>query len=553
MGRRRLSWFLLGLAAAIVFAAMAGPRVAHAQEKIQPEDEPFPKNTSRPSRQRLADPPADEGEAAPGIPSPIPLGDPSLPPPENDDIDPQPRAGQRPVVQDGDPNTAEDAPQLRDGVIEPEEPLAPEDGTDPSTIDTRPPEEAQLFDNPPAPPDPLLFQVEDLDPIAENRTVRRLATLDPYDPLGIRVGNFVCFPELEVGGSWYSNVLRSTSPRSDWALDVLPSMRLVSNWSRHALEVRASGDLSYFSSLNSEDDRGFLTEARGRLDITRRTNLQALVSHERSQESRSAVDARLIGSRVNQDVDKAELAVNHRFNRLSLQLRGSATDYTFGDAVNQGIATSNADRNRIAYEETVRVSWEFKPTLSAFTEVAINQHEYGLAGTSDLINRSSNGERYRFGLSFGNTGKMLRGEISLGYGVQTPDDRRLRPIDGLIIDANTTWRMTEKTSLLFNARSDFSETTTANVGTTISRGVGFEARHAFRQDLVASAGISYTNQSSGDGIIDDREVRATLGLEYFLNRETVLFGRYAHTRLNAVGTDNDYSSDEVHLGMRLRR
>ncbi len=199
-------------------------------------------------------------------------------------------------------------------------------------------------------------------------------------------------------------------------------MRLVSNWTAHALEFRTSGDLSYFSEFDSENDKGYLVESRGRLDLARRTNLQGLLSHELPQESRSALDARSAGTRANQIVDRAEAAFNHRFNRLSLQLRGSANDYSFGRVENLGLKTSNADRDYTAYEETVRAAWEFKPTLSVFTEVAVNQRDYGLAAATDNINRSSDGERYRTGLSFGNTGKILRGEISLGYGVQRPDD-----------------------------------------------------------------------------------------------------------------------------------
>ena len=141
----------------------------------------------------------------------------------------------------------------------------------------------------------------------------------------------------------------------------------------------------------------------------------------------------------------------------------------------------------------------------------------------------------------------------MGYGVQKPEDSRLHDIDGLIIDANATWRVTELTSLLFNARTDVSETSTRSVGGALYRYLGVDARHAFSTDFIASAGLAYATQNSQDGIIDDREIRATLGAEYFLNRETIIFGKYAHTKLNAVGVDSDYNSDEVHVGMKIRR
>lgn len=553
MGGGRLAWFSIGFAAACALCTLLAPGRAHAQEATEPTGESLSSNPSAAPRTRPPGTDLDDNYAAPGIPEAIPDDDPTAERQESDGLYPEPRGDQRPVVQDGDPNFPSEPVPLRDGIVDVGEPDAIQDGSDPSVVDTRTPEDTAVFESPPAGYDPQLFQIEDLDPIADNRAVRQLATLDPYEPIGIKVGNFVFFPELELGTSWYSNVLRSPNPESDWALDVLPSMRLVSNWSRHAVEFRTAGDLSYFSTLDSENDKGFLVEGRGRLDLTRRSHVQALLSHELSQESRSALDARSAGTRANQTVDRGEATVNHRFNRLSLQLRGSVSDYAYGDVVNLGVTSSNSDRDYTAYEEAVRAAWEFKPTLSAFGEVAVNQRDFDRNAASDNINRSSNGERYRLGLAFGNTGKILRGELSFGYGIQTPEDSRLRAIDGLIIDANTTWRATDATSILFNARTDISETTTSNVGESLYRYFGIEARHAFQRHIIGSAGLSYATQNSGDGAIDDREIRATLGIDYYLNREVVLFGRYAHTDLDAVGTTSDYAADEVRFGMRVRR
>ncbi len=554
MGRERVAWFSIGFAAACALSAFAGVSVAQAQTPTQSSGVTNPAGASGPSRGRPNAQDIDDNYAAPGIPPPVPQDDPGEVQEEQDGLDPAPRAGQRPVVQDGDPNYNAEPPVVHDGIVDVGEPLPPEDGTDPSVVDTRPQEDVDAFENPPAGHDPLLFnQVEDLDPIIDNRSVARLASLDPYDPIGIKIGSFVLFPEAEFGTSWYSNVFRAPSASSDWALDLAPSGRIASNWTRHALEFRSTGDLSFYNEFDSENDKGYLLETRGRIDITRRTNLQGLLSHERTQESRSALDASTVGSRANQTTERAEVALNHRFNRLSVQLRGSVGDFAFGDVENLGVTSSNSDRDYTEYEQTARASWEFKPTFSAFTEVEVNQRNYDSVAQSDLINRSSNGERYRAGVSFGNTGQILRGEVSLGYGIQRPDDSRLREIDGLIIDANATWRITELTSLLFTARSDVSETTTVNVGGSKFQSYGIEARHALRRNLIASAGMTYSTQDSKDGLIDESEVRATLGLEYFLNREVALLGRYAHTSFDAVDAASDYSSDEVHVGMRIRR
>jgi hypothetical protein len=550
MGDRRITWFMFGATVALLIAALGAP--ARAQERLRSTVN----STSTPPsvvNQNTASQALDDGYAAPGIPPPIPPDDPGEVQPEQDGLDPVPRAGQRPITQDGDLSIEQGGPMLRDGIVDVGEPLPPEDGTDPSSVDTRPQEDIEPFQNPSSGVDPLLFQIEDLDPVRDDRRTARLFRAEPYDPIGIRIGSFVMFPELELGGSWYSNVFRAPNAASDGALDLKPSTRLVSNWARHALEFRGNASLSYFDEFDTENDQSYLAEARGRLDITRRTNVQALVSYEQAPESRSALDASSVGTRSEQSIGRGELALNHRFNRLSLQFRGSVADFAYGDTKDLGVTTSNEDRNYRQTEELVRATWEFKPTLSVFTEVAVNQRAYETVASTDLIERSSDGQRYRVGVSFGNTGQVLRGEISLGYGVQTPDDSRLDAVDGLIFDANATWRASELTSFLLTARSDVSETTTPGVGGAFSRSVGIEARHSLRRYLVASAGLIYSTQDSQDGVIDESELTATLGLEYFANRETVIYGRYAHASFDAVGSGSDYESDEIHLGVRIRR
>jgi len=556
MGEWRFALLMCGLVVAVLSSVPVGS--AHAQDAADTDPfaasrETFPSGPTRASRTRPKPQDLSDDYAAPGIPPPIPQDDPTEDPQEQDMLNPGPAVGQRSVVEDGDPNGPAEPSAPIDGVLDTPEPTAPEDGADTSVVDTRDQDDAALFQNSAPTPDPLLYQIEDLDPIVDNRLTSRFFRQEPYDPVGIQIGSFVLFPELELGSSYYSNVFHAPNALSDVTLDVVPAARLVSNWSRHALEFSATGGLSFYNQYPIEDDRDYFLETRGRLDITRRANIQALLSRTQAFEDRSALDASSVGTRAKILTDRAEASYNQRFNRLSMQFRGSVTDYAYGNTEDAGVVTNNQDRDYTQYQEAARATWEFKPTFSPFVEVAVNHRDYAEAAQSDGINRTSNGQRYRFGVSFGNTGQILRGEVSLGYGIQTPENARLHPVDGLIIDANATWRVTGLTSVIFNASSDVSETTTTDVGGALYRYAGVEVRHELTNYLVASAGLIYSNQNSQDGVIYDNEFRETLGLEYYANRNWILFARYAHVNFDGVGVPNDYIGDEVHVGVRWRR
>ena len=556
MSDRHHAWFKWSLVAAVLISVPAVARFAHArgtsQQSVSSIEDTGAAGTSEPGLDDTDTQGLDENNSNPAAASPDAEDNPA-PEDATDPADPNSSADQNDNDESAPPAVVRDPGEVNAGDLASGEPLTPPQGVDVSHASARDTAEIELADQRAARRDPLLYQIEDLNPITDNRTTARLFRQEPYDPVGIKIGSFVLFPELDLGTSYYSNVFHAPSAKSDVAFDVVPSARLVSNWSRHALEFSATGILSFYNDYTTEDDRDYQLEARGRLDITSRANIQALISRQQSFEDRSALDASSAGTRAKIIEDQAVAAYNQKFNRLSLQFRGSISDYSYGSTEDAGTVTNNKDRDYTQYEESARATWELKPQLSPFFEVAINHRDYSEAAQSDGINRTSNGERYRFGISFGNDGDIVRGEISLGYGVQTPSDRRLHPVDGLIIDANATWRVTPLTSILFNAMSDVSETTTADVGGAFYRSASIGIRHELRRYLVVSAAFNYSNQDSQDGVISDNEFREIVGLEYFADRNTVLYGRYEHVNFDGIGIPNDYVGDEIHVGVRLRR
>lgn len=472
-----------------------------------------------------------------------------------------------PVPSDGDLTVVDTPEQLRDGVFDRVAPPAPpEDGLDAAQVDSRNEAERSAFEyepNPGAPPDgdALLFQIEEIAPLdpASNRRPSRFATLEPYDPVGIRIGTFVLFPEAELSLTRYSNVFASPDGEADIAGQLKPSLRLVSNWSNHALEFRAEGDFQNYRKFGSENDRGYLVESRGRLDITRRTNLQAQIGRQSAQESRSAVDATQLGPRATVKTDQFAGSLNQRFNRLSLQLRGGVTDTNYSDSTSDttGIlngSTSLDDRDETEHKAAIRATWEFKPTFQVFAEYEGNDRNFEAASSADNRRRDSTGLRLRGGINFGDTSERLRGEVALGYASQDLEDARLEDADGVTIDANLAYRFNGLTSFLLTASTDIASVTqTANSGAVLEHRAGIEARHAFRNYLIGSVGIEGTRRDYAGIDVDETEFVTSLGLEYFFNREAVAFTKYEHTVFRSDFAGSNYESDEIRVGLRLRR
>jgi len=420
--------------------------------------------------------------------------------------------------------------------------------------DGRFPDDVAAFENPPAGFDPRAFEIE-IAPILDRRPAQ-LARFEPYDPVGIRAGSFTIFPEAEFALSATNNLLRTNQGRkTDSAFEFRPQVRAVSNWRVHALEFRAAGDTSFYREHPSEDDRAYTLEMRGRIDITRRTNLELMASRDYSQEQRGGIEAEPSqDSRPNLTTDRFAATLNHRFNRLSVQLRAGLTEVDYStDQDADGIVLGNDDRDFRERQVAARVAWAFKPTLSIFSEIEHLRRIY-TSLADDGVDRDASGERYRAGVSFGNTGQKLRGEVSVGWGTEHFDAAGIRSIDGVILDANLAWRPTALTSFLWTAKSDLSPSTSTGTTGVKSRSTALEARHAFRRHLIGTAAVRWNAQDyQGPASVEERELLLELGAEYFLNREVSVFTRYQHINFTSTVPGGGYEADEVRLGMRWRR
>ena len=468
-----------------------------------------------------------------------------------DEPPPRLRLGRRPVV-DGDPNFPPEPRQPVDGVIDNNEPVEPVDG-DLNQLDTRDPEDIAVFEQPAAGFDPSLF-VAEIEPILDRRPAR-LARFEPFQPVGVKMGSFIVLPEAEIGGLGINNLFRSSSNiRRDVAIDFRPSVRVVSNWARHALEFRATGLTTFHNQFPGEDDRAYLVEARGRIDLTRRANVEGLASQERTQEVRGSINAATrIGDRADIDTSRVSAAYNQRFNRLSIQIRGSLTDTSFSSVRDgNGTILSNAARDNVFKETAARATWAFKPTLGVFSEAVLNQRDYRVA-PADGISRNATGDRLRAGISFGTISQILQGEISAGYAQQHFEDSRLPSISGGIIDANLAWRATKLTSLLVTARSDIVQATTlGGTGGGLSQLAGVEVRHAFQRQLIGTAAVTLTKVDYQGITLHETNLTTGAGLEYFFNREVSMFGRYQHIDFGSTVASRNYNADEMRVGMKVR-
>jgi hypothetical protein len=497
-------------------------------------------------KRRPQDPGLEEGAEEEAAPAPVPEAS----------EEGAPDGGQALRTADGDAQTADAAGEVDAGAVL--DGLVLADGTVPVLtgiavlgVEPRTPEDIAAFELPPAGYDPYMFRIEP-EPLRDRRPAE-LFLLEPYAPTGVRRPGYVIFPQAQIAGLATNNVQRSPARQGDAALEVRSDVRAVTDWRRHAMEFRAAGGAAFFAGHPSEDDRAYALEARGRLDISPRTNVEALISHELEKDTRAAPNAPLAAAeRGDLEVDRAAVTFNHRFNRLAFQLRAAIRDFDFAPVPSLGGGSiSNDARDLLARTAALRTTWDFGGGFGLFLETDLDDRNYHTP-PADGISRSSTGEQYHAGVAFAPLSNTIRGEVSLGWGRQRPNVAALPELDGILIDANLAWRATPLTSFLFTAQSTFVDSITLASTGGLARQVGLEVRHAFARYLIGSAGVRYTTTPYTGISLRENELIGELGLDYYLGRDTILFGRYQHIAFDSTLPASQSDTDIVRMGVRLR-
>ena len=195
-----------------------------------------------------------------------------------------------------------------------------------------------------------------------------------YDPLGIRAGSFLVFPELAIQEIYTDNVeFAEDDEESDFITLISPSVNFESQWSRHQLGVEVRSDIAINAENSDEDYQDVSANANGVLDVSRQTELtgNGLVryGHVGRDDPEDAGD--------DEPVSFFEFggggAINHQINRLGFGLGAEAFRTTFDDEAEE-------DRNATIYEFIARSSYEVSPRLDMFVEGV-----YGLEDRDDNV------------------------------------------------------------------------------------------------------------------------------------------------------------------------
>ncbi len=259
--------------------------------------------------------------------------------------------------------------------------------------------------------------------ITAPRPERVTPEADAFSPLGLRIGNMILRPAIEVGGGTTSNAVNIQNRTFEGRFSrVAPEIQLDSDWAVHRFNLRGRVERQdFFGTAVPVPERTDGTfEASGQFDVSRQTSIEGGASYLRRPDPLQGSFPQALRERPTQNTASANLALNHSFNRFGFRLRGaydniSVTDTVFVD----GTRALNSGRNADVFTGTLRVGYEVSPVLFPYVE-AISASRTLRTPAAGLGPRpGSDGIGLRAGVAF-TFGPLFTGEIAAGLQRSSP-------------------------------------------------------------------------------------------------------------------------------------
>ena len=388
--------------------------------------------------------------------------------------------------------------------------------------------------------------------VERGETVMSRARPD-YDPIGLRLGGFILYPELGLQESYDSNIFATpTNERSDFITAIEPSLNLKSNWNNHALNFKADAQILKYADHSSEDQDNYSFGTDGRLDIQRDARVYGGASYAVRHESRYSPND--LGGRepTKYDVFSANLSPEKDFNRFSVRLDGNLDRFSYSNNTTGAGATIAEDqRDRTEYQIGIKPTYELAPLRQIYGLLAYNWRDYD-SGSVFGFNRDSTGYTLAVGARYDITG-ILFADVYLGYREQSYDDARLPSVQGPAGGAKLTWNVTRLTTVTGLISREIQETILTGSSSYFATKAEARVDHELMRNLILNGSIGYENDDFEGISRNDNFVVFGVGAKYLINRNFALSGGYSfRTRSSdAAGADFDDHITFIRLSSHL--
>jgi hypothetical protein len=361
-----------------------------------------------------------------------------------------------------------------------------------------------------------------------------------YEERGYRLDDFIVFPRVRALATYEDNVRAAqTNRQSDFGFTLEPSVRALSDWSRHQVGLAASGAVTRYAKLDNERAETFNVRADGRYDAGDEVRLYGYAAYRRDVERRSALGA-LRDSLRPAAYNTASVGgqLTWQGTRLRLSAHASAARIDYADITRiDGVVFDSRELDRKVYQGGLRADYAVTPNLAVLVTGTLGKIDYDLPPASLTLDRSSHRAELLAGLSFEFT-DLLRGEVAIGYTDQDFREGSLAGFSGFGGRAELEYYPTRLTSIRLDASRTIQDAGNPLAPSYRRTRLGVRVDHELFRHVLLTAAADYETARFQLPLRTERRPHVAFSGQYLVNRHLTLFARYDHLRVTSRPATN---------------
>lgn len=380
-----------------------------------------------------------------------------------------------------------------------------------------------------------------------------------FDPIGIRAGSYLIFPELGVSIGYDDNITAASGKTetvegvavndriiSDGITSIIPVIEFDSEFSRHALDFTVGADLGFYFSESNLNYQDVYVEGSGRYDVTRDDGAYVNFVFGRFHDDfEDPNNAERVAGAITGDPEAQHyldyggtIGYRQTFNRFFVTPYFVGRRVDFEDSINSG-------RDDTRFEPGLRAGYAISPRVTAFLQGSyfmIDRDEDNADGSS----RDSDGYRIGVGSLLDFTG-LIFGEFSIGYINESFDTPGASDEGNFDFNVGVTWNVTTLTSLGLNGRSRIESTAAGDTGSDFRSFIDLTVDHELLRNLLIGGLLGFQRDDFGGERGTENTLRAGVNGTYFINRNFRLELDYLFSTRSADRSFEEFDRNRVFL------
>jgi hypothetical protein len=371
--------------------------------------------------------------------------------------------------------------------------------------------------------------------------------IGPFQPLGVRAGSFLIYPQLTVSEAYDTNVFAvPNNTDDDFITLVQPRVTAQSNFNRNSLNVTAGGNIAFYANNSDENYQDAFIQSDGRVDITHANYFTGALNFGRAHEGRDDPE-----NNPNQSLKElfqygGSLGFTQLFNRVNFTLTGSV-------ARNDYEGNSDSDRDQNSYTGELQTGYFISPR--------INTYVYGNYNVTNRDQRIDSGGIERdtkaWGAGVGAQAELtnlITSQFQIGYTRQSYAEGSFSDNDGVGYALNLTWTPTQLTTVRATGGGDFRPTSSegSDAQSNFRSTAGASIDHELLRNVHLGAHVLYTQDAFSGPSRTDNTVAVGGGVTYFLNRNFSVDANYAYQNRWSDEPNDEFSRNLFMLGLTAR-